>query len=441
MATDVALHRVLGDPISWRDEQPLADVVFVHGLGHDGFRTWQPTVISGRFWPTWIAGPYTQVQVWTVSYPALSTRWSRDESQEGMLRVARDLLAALAARQVGDRPIVFVAHCLGGLIVKELLRAAESAEDPAQRHVSEMTRGVVFLSTPHTAAALARLETAVAKLHPDSRPLPDLGATSDYFGELNDWFVQYANPAKLRVKASYETHALDDTGQVVVEKLDANPFPGRPGFEPNDMWGDHFSTCRTNIIDGELTDYVRRFVTSLTGSWEWSLNVVWTQHLTEEARPFMYRMLKLPGLWPCSNTEMGDAQKFLDQFTIWGMGPRNRGSVTVFVLRDFMSKTRLEHRPVGKLFGHIEHTFSTAHVAPVVVFYGTDAELGRFKSSLIPSARACLERLASFTLHSVDEASYDLSNRHDILTRRMRDLREQIRAHWAFLPTPLMPLR
>lgn len=57
--------------------------------------------------------------------------------------------------EVSDHPIIFVAHSLGGILVK---RALELSNDLTSRHADDnrsvyiATYGIIFLGTPHTGA-------------------------------------------------------------------------------------------------------------------------------------------------------------------------------------------------------------------------------------------------------------------------------------------------
>ena len=68
-------------------------------------------------------------------------------------------LDKLKREGVGMRPIVFIAHSLGGIIVKQALRQAQQGEDP----IFAMTRCVIFLSTPHAGAAIANADAFVER--------------------------------------------------------------------------------------------------------------------------------------------------------------------------------------------------------------------------------------------------------------------------------------
>jgi hypothetical protein len=73
--------------------------------------------------------------------------------------VISNLHVALQAAGVGRRPVVFICHSLGGLIVKELLRKSKlnDGNPPAKCSIATQTKGVVFLGTPHKGAAAAQL--------------------------------------------------------------------------------------------------------------------------------------------------------------------------------------------------------------------------------------------------------------------------------------------
>ena len=109
-------------------ERPLslADVVFVHGLGGNGRDTWAAS--ADAFWPLWIFEDLETIEAWTLEYPA-----SMFGSSNGSLVIsdqAKQVLDLFAAHSIGKRPLLFVAHSLGGLLVKQLLRTAVELKKP-----------------------------------------------------------------------------------------------------------------------------------------------------------------------------------------------------------------------------------------------------------------------------------------------------------------------
>ncbi|RDW84265.1 hypothetical protein BP6252_01855 [Coleophoma cylindrospora] len=62
---------------------------------------------------------------------------------------AKDLFYSLERSIVEGRPIIFVAHSLGGILVKEVLHLSDSSDEPSLKSIVDSTRAVVFLGTPH----------------------------------------------------------------------------------------------------------------------------------------------------------------------------------------------------------------------------------------------------------------------------------------------------
>lgn len=123
---------------------------------------------------------------------------------------ASELLESLAARRRSQpcRPLTFVAHSLGGIIVKEALRQARSSEGHRSNHrqIYESTTAVMFFGTPHggadprgsrekivervvRAAGFSVNEQIVNALLPNSERLQELRDTFAPMARASDWLV------------------------------------------------------------------------------------------------------------------------------------------------------------------------------------------------------------------------------------------------------------
>ena len=94
------------------------DIVFIHGLEGDARSTW--THSNGVFWPDWVAEDLSNANVWTLGYEAHLTKW-----QGGSMPLtdrATSVLNLLASKELGSKPIIIVAHSLGGLVAKKCLQ-------------------------------------------------------------------------------------------------------------------------------------------------------------------------------------------------------------------------------------------------------------------------------------------------------------------------------
>lgn len=77
-------------------------------------------------------------------------------SKNTVYDIAWDFLVALEAKRREEplRPILFIVHSLGGIVVKEMLRRSSGCRR-GQAHLQdifESTRGIIFFGTPHSGA-------------------------------------------------------------------------------------------------------------------------------------------------------------------------------------------------------------------------------------------------------------------------------------------------
>jgi hypothetical protein len=77
-------------------------------------------------------------------------------SKNTVYDIAWDFLVSLEAERRLDpsRPVVLIAHSLGGIVVKEMLRRSSGCH-PGQTHlrsIFESTTGITFFGTPHGGA-------------------------------------------------------------------------------------------------------------------------------------------------------------------------------------------------------------------------------------------------------------------------------------------------
>lgn len=74
-------------------------------------------------------------------------------STNGLIEHATTLLNDLATERASSnatsRPIIFVAHCLGGLVCKEAMLLSRNHPEPRLRSIFESTKGLAFMGTPH----------------------------------------------------------------------------------------------------------------------------------------------------------------------------------------------------------------------------------------------------------------------------------------------------
>jgi len=133
---------------------PHLDVVFVHGLGSDP-NGWLNEK-TGFNWPDALKED-KHLRVLNRAYHAPMFNFQDTNAVNAEFQsAAQGFLAYLRNNNVGaNQPIVFVAHSLGGIIVKEALRIAEASDDKDDNLIFRNTERVIFLATPHAGAAIA----------------------------------------------------------------------------------------------------------------------------------------------------------------------------------------------------------------------------------------------------------------------------------------------
>ncbi|KAE8442032.1 hypothetical protein EG329_003889 [Mollisiaceae sp. DMI_Dod_QoI] len=145
------------------------DVVAVHGIGVNPERTWNHPA-KDTSWlsePTMLPAALPKARIMTYGYESY---WFGEHAvRKSVNGIATKLLQALCGERVecGFRPIVFVGHCIGGLVIQQVgfkpqitlgseldglasqaYRIATSNKDDYPR-ISDSVTGVVFLGTPH----------------------------------------------------------------------------------------------------------------------------------------------------------------------------------------------------------------------------------------------------------------------------------------------------
>jgi tetratricopeptide (TPR) repeat protein len=149
-------------PISAGGGTPQADVIFVHGLDGHPFKTSQHDPNRQTdCWLHWLSEDASAVAVHTLEYAARSSAWLGQAMS--LVDRAKEVLNELTRRGIGNRPIIFVCHSLGGLLAKQLLRtASDDAAPPAWRKIADQTKGNAWAAFGETRRAIELYEQRLA---------------------------------------------------------------------------------------------------------------------------------------------------------------------------------------------------------------------------------------------------------------------------------------
>lgn len=202
-----------------RTSQPIkADVLFIHGLMGAAFKTWRQQdqalteKVSGdetRYttcWPkTWLARDCPALRIISVEYDTSLSDWRArcPTERKSIAFRSNELLQKLRAAGVGDRPMVWVSHSMGGLLVKKML--LEASRNPEMSTVIDNTRGIIFYSVPHHGSHLADYSVNVRYLLFPSLEVKELSKDSPALKALQDDFLEFAKDRNFQVLNFVET--------------------------------------------------------------------------------------------------------------------------------------------------------------------------------------------------------------------------------------------
>ncbi|GFS33193.1 alpha/beta-Hydrolases superfamily protein [Actinidia rufa] len=193
-----------------KSDVPSLDVVFVHGLRGGPFKTWRLSEDKsstksglvekideeagkhGTFWPgEWLSADFPHARLFTLKYKTNLTQWSG--ATLPLQEVSSMILEKLVAAGIGNRPVVFVTHSMGGLVVKQMLHQAKS------ENKDDLVNNTVGVQTCRHA-----LENGSCV----SRPAPTIGelrSGSPRLVELNDFVHHLHKKGLLEVLSFCET--------------------------------------------------------------------------------------------------------------------------------------------------------------------------------------------------------------------------------------------
>jgi hypothetical protein len=238
----------------------IADVIFVHGLDGDARTAWHPKDKPEGFWPTWLGQDFPNVGIWSLGYAVSASAWKGHSMP--LYDRANNTLDHMQLDGVGQRPIGFVCHSLGGLLIKQVLRNAKDSNNPAWQAIVKQTRFIVFLSTPHSGANLASWIRYIGKLLRTTVSVGELEAHHPQLRQLNIWYRDHVAALGIENFVYCEERKtggfLRMSGILVVDKTTADP--GIPSVTPISLDEDHVSICKPVSKDAQVYRQVKRMI-------------------------------------------------------------------------------------------------------------------------------------------------------------------------------------
>uniref|UniRef100_UPI00398F34BA protein SERAC1 isoform X3 n=1 Tax=Pristiophorus japonicus TaxID=55135 RepID=UPI00398F34BA len=169
----------------------------------------------------------------------------------------RELLIKLKAAGVGDRPVVWVAHSMGGLLVKKML--LDASEDPEMRSVVQNTQGIVFYSVPHYGSRLAEYSISARFLLFPSVEVKELSKDSPALRELNNDFTELVREQEVNILSFGEMLPTNIGSMIKLHVVPPNSADlGIGDFIPLDV--NHLNICKPKSRDSFLYQQSLKFI-------------------------------------------------------------------------------------------------------------------------------------------------------------------------------------
>ncbi|GLH04974.1 Protein SERAC1 [Gryllus bimaculatus] len=262
---------------TWRrSPRPKMDVVFVHGLLGGVFVTWRmrdqdpwstppeageqyysddpSRSISDEKTKEYLAGWEEEWKQLGLDYEFVMDDAPEDCNKQatGPFCVSRGTLVErsealrlkLLEAGVGQRPVVWVTHSMGGILVKNMLVKAWESSDPVQRQLTMNSKAVVFYSVPHKGSPLAAMApTAKFFLWPTIE-VQELRENSPALLDLHKRFLQMLKEIPMDIISFAETKPTA-VRPLLMEVFLVPPKSADPGVgEYFQIPQDHICICK-----------------------------------------------------------------------------------------------------------------------------------------------------------------------------------------------------
>ena len=197
---------------------------------------------------------------------------------------AEQLVAALYANRSRcgalHRPIIFVAHSVGGLIVKRALIISSEISGPNTDHlrsISVSTYGILFLGTPHNGFDVAKWASRlgwVNSAHPQLEPLESFNVNSETLQNIERQFIQLVDQWHTFFFHEGKPMKLEGRLEYVVDEDSASPTIR--DVERACIQQDHLHICKFEAFGSPgfdlVTEAIQRYVSgaseTISRRWE-----------------------------------------------------------------------------------------------------------------------------------------------------------------------------
>ncbi|KAA6412799.1 MAG: hypothetical protein FRX48_03791 [Lasallia pustulata] len=259
LPTEVAFSESTYEPLPYglivlaEGLDPTLDIVAVHGLNGHHEKTW--TTNNVNWLRDLLPSDIPNARILSWGYDANTHSTSQISGQylyNHATTLVSDLCLKRSLTKTRTRPIIFVAHSLGGIVVKSALIHSEAARRGAleeHRSIKLSTYGILFMGTPHQGGSgvhLGELMLKVASIFvtADDKILKHLERDSEWLQQQLGQYAPISN--EFVTKFAYEmfpTRIALGKAIMVVPQASA-VVPGATNAEPVAIPADHLNMVK-----------------------------------------------------------------------------------------------------------------------------------------------------------------------------------------------------
>ena len=249
-------------------EKSIADIIFVHGLNGHYKDTWNYKNLiafysEDEFWAN------SSIAFWSLSYDAKPSSWMGNTMP--LSDRAINVLATFKGQGIGNRPIIFIVHSLGGLLIKQMLRSARDMAKEYQNIVKK-TVGIVFFATPHSGSNLANYTKYIENILKRTISAQELERNDPGLLDINKWFRNNVEEMSIEILVFFETQKTQLIGWKILNIFGINKIlvvepsssdPGISGVTPIPIDADHINICKPEDIDSTAYTNTKKFIQNI----------------------------------------------------------------------------------------------------------------------------------------------------------------------------------
>ncbi len=237
------------------------DIIFVHGLNGDAFKTWMPetTTIPEDSWLYWLGEDFPNVGVWSLGYNSTLTNFETNNIPLSLDDLSTLILDILELNEIGRRPLIFIGHHTGGILIKSILSKSRIKSNLDWKSISSRTQGIIFLSTPQLGCRVITFIQYLKSILPLNKAHLD-GFTKNTL-KTREIYDNFRNDEKLRqISIDVYYGNLKNSGILLLKADDVDP--GIPDIEVIPINCDNISICKPKSRAEYIYKRVSKFISN-----------------------------------------------------------------------------------------------------------------------------------------------------------------------------------